>query len=102
MPCLPLTLVLAFCMVFSTGIPAHAITLLFADLTNGQEVPPTHPSTTTGGLRPMSFGTATFALNDARTAMTFSSTIFNIDFTGRQTLDTNDNLTVAHIHAGPM
>ncbi len=101
MPCLPLTLVLAFCMVFSTGIPAHAITLLFADLTNGQEVPPTHPSTTTGGLRPMSFGTATFALNDARTAMTFSSTIFNIDLTGRQTLDTNDNLTVAHIHAGP-
>jgi hypothetical protein len=33
--------------------------------------------------------------------MTFSSTIFNIDFTGRQTPDRNDNLTVAHIHAGP-
>jgi hypothetical protein len=40
-------------------------------------------------------------LNDARSALTFSSTVFNIDFTGRQTPDQNDNLTVAHIHAGP-
>jgi hypothetical protein len=35
------------------------------------------------------------------TAMTFSATIFNIDFTGSQTADINDNLTVAHIHASP-
>ena len=34
--------------------------------------------------------------------MTFSSTIFNIDVTGSQTPDPNDNLTVAHIHAGPL
>jgi hypothetical protein len=39
-------------------------------------------------------------LNDAQTALTFSATIFNIDFTGSQTTDTNDNLAAAHIHAG--
>jgi hypothetical protein len=33
--------------------------------------------------------------------MTFSATINNIDVTGSQTADTNDNLTNAHIHAGP-
>ena len=90
-----------FLVSLFAGAPAHAVTLLFADLTNGQEVPPTIPTTATGGFRPSSFGTATFALNDALTAMTFSSTIFNIDFTGRQNPDRNDNLTVAHIHAGP-
>jgi hypothetical protein len=34
--------------------------------------------------------------------MTFTSTVFNIDFTGSQTPgETNDNLVAAHIHAGP-
>jgi hypothetical protein len=33
------------------------------------------------------------------TAMTMSVTIFNIDFTGSQTADLNDNLVAAHIHA---
>jgi CHRD domain-containing protein/uncharacterized protein DUF4214 len=33
--------------------------------------------------------------------MTFTATINNIDFTGSQTADTNDNLTAARIHAGP-
>jgi hypothetical protein len=33
--------------------------------------------------------------------MTFTATINNIDVTGTQTPDTNDNLTNAHIHAGP-
>jgi hypothetical protein len=42
-----------------------------------------------------------FVINDAMTSMTFSATIFNIDFTGSQTADTNDNLVAAHIHAGP-
>ncbi len=32
--------------------------------------------------------------------MTFTATINNIDVTGSQTADTNDNLTAAHIHAG--
>jgi hypothetical protein len=49
----------------------------------------------------VSFGTATFVLNSAMTAMTFSATVFNIDFTGTQTADINDNLIAAHIHAGP-
>lgn len=33
--------------------------------------------------------------------MTFTATVFNIDFTGTQTADTNDNLVAAHIHASP-
>jgi len=70
------------------------------NLTNGQENPPTNPSTTGGLRRPASYGTATFSLNGAQTAMSVSATINNIDFTGSQTADTNDNLTNAHIHAG--
>ena len=36
------------------------------------------------------------------TAMSFTATIFNIDFTGLQTAaDTNDDLIAAHIHNGP-
>jgi len=31
----------------------------------------------------------------------FNATIFNIDVTGTQTPDVNDNLVAAHIHAGP-
>jgi hypothetical protein len=96
------TLVLASLVVLGAGLPAYADTLLFADLTNAQENPPAIPTTTsTGGPRPVSFGTATFVLNNAMTAMTFSATVFNIDFTGTQTTDINDNLVAAHIHAGP-
>jgi hypothetical protein len=40
-------------------------------------------------------------INGAGTAMTMTGTANNIDFTGSQTSDTNDNLTNAHIHAGP-
>jgi hypothetical protein len=32
--------------------------------------------------------------------MTMTATVNNIDFTGSQTADTNDNVTNAHIHAG--
>jgi hypothetical protein len=70
---------------------AQAVTVLTANLTNSQENPPTTPTLSTGGARPASFGTATFVLNDLQTAMTFSATIFNIDFTGTQTADVNDN-----------
>ncbi len=71
-------------------------------LTNNQEVPPAVPTASGGGPRPASFGTATFTLNSAQTAGTLSVTINNIDVTGNQTPgDTNDNLTNAHIHAGP-
>jgi CHRD domain len=78
---------------------AYAGTVLFANLTNSQENPPTTPLLSTGGARPASFGTAMFFLNDAQTSMTFTATIFNIDFTGSQTADTFDNLVAAHIHA---
>jgi hypothetical protein len=39
-------------------------------------------------------------LNAAQTAMTMTASISNIDVTGSQTSDTNDNLIAAHIHAG--
>jgi hypothetical protein len=77
----------------------HAITILHANLTNARENPPTVPTLTSGAPRPASFGTADFTLNDTRTAMSFTATIFNIDVTGTQTADVNDNLTAAHIHA---
>jgi hypothetical protein len=79
---------------------ASAVVLFNANLTHSQE-------TTQGTLlksdltpRPLSYGFATFVLNDAQTALTMNATIFNIDVTGTQTADTNDNLTAAHIHVG--
>jgi len=85
-------------LLISAGLsPSNFI----VNLTNGQEVPPTNPTTTGGARRPASYGTATFNMNTAQTQMTFTATINNIDFTGSQTADTNDNLVAAHIHAGP-
>ncbi|MEP6820394.1 MAG: CHRD domain-containing protein, partial [bacterium] len=75
-------------------------TNFIVNLTNSQENPPTFPTTTGGARRPASFGTATFNMNTAQTQMTFTATISNIDFNGSQTVDTNDNMTAAHIHAG--
>jgi hypothetical protein len=86
-----------FALAANTG---WAATILSATLTTSQENPPTNPTTSTGASRPTPFGTATFILNDAMSALTFSATIFNIDFTGSQTPDANDNLVAAHIHAG--
>jgi hypothetical protein len=80
----------------------EASILFVATLTNAAENPPTVPTTTGGQPRPASFGTATFEMDDAMTFMSFSATIFNIDVTGSQTPDVNDNLTAAHIHAGPL
>ncbi len=76
-----------------------AQTTLSAILTNGQENPPTVPTMASGGARPASFGTASFVINAAQTSMTFTATITNIDFTGQQTADPNDDLKNAHIHA---
>jgi hypothetical protein len=83
--------------LFAAG--AQASILLTANLTDANENPPTTPTLTTGAPRPASFGTASFVINDAMTSMTFTATIFNIDVTGTQTPDTNDNLVAAHIHA---
>jgi CHRD domain/PEP-CTERM motif len=76
--------------------------ILFADATNEAENPDALPLLTASGApRPKSFGTASFVLNDLQTQMTMTATIFNIDVTGTQTPnDTNDNLTLAHIHGG--
>ncbi|MBV9927658.1 MAG: TIGR03118 family protein [Acidobacteria bacterium] len=88
-------------LLASAGLSPSQVRLFVVQLTNGQEVPPTVPTTTTGAARPASSGTARFQFNDAQTAMTFTATISNIDVTGSQTADTNDNLVAAHIHAGP-
>lgn len=80
---------------------AQAVTVFNANLTVGQEVPAPTITTATGAARATPSGTATFTLNDAMTSLTFQATINNIDFTGTQTADVNDNLTNAHIHAGP-
>lgn len=93
--------VLAASGLMFAGVYCQAATILTANITNAAENPPTVPTTSTGAARPASFGTATFVLNDAMTAMTMSATIFNLDFTGSQTADVNDNLTAAHIHASP-
>jgi len=81
---------------------AQASILLTANLTNAGENPPTNPTTSTGAPRAASFGTASFMINDAMTSMTFVATIFNIDVTGSQTPDVNDNLVAAHIHAATL
>ncbi|HTJ03790.1 MAG TPA: CHRD domain-containing protein [Caldimonas sp.] len=94
------TLVALFAAGAAAGAAAQPI-MLTATLTNAQEGPTVIPTTTTGAPRPASFGNATFQINDAHTSMSFSATVFNIDFTGTQTADTNDNLTNAHIHASP-
>ena len=71
----------------------------FADPTRG--APTTGPGLGLGAPRPLSFGTANFFLNDAGTALSFTATVFNIDFTGSQTPGLpNDDLVAAHIHAG--
>ena len=96
------TLLFVFVLV-GISTAAHADTVLSANITNAQENPPAVDLITTDGRdRPASFGTATFVLNDAQTRMTMDATIFNIDVTGMQTPDTNDNLTVAHIHRAPV
>lgn len=96
------TAALALAAIVLTGSAASASVMLTANLTTAAEVPtPTTPSTSTGVLRPTPSGTATFVVNDAMTAMTMSVTVTNLDVTGSQTADPNDNLVAAHIHAGP-
>jgi hypothetical protein len=96
------TTLLSLLLPLIAGTSGQATIILTATLTDSQEVPPSIPTTTsTGAPRPASFGFADFELNDAMTAMRFAATVFNIDFTGSQTADVNDNLIAAHIHADP-
>jgi uncharacterized protein (TIGR03118 family) len=88
-------------LLASAGLSPSQVRQFNVSLTNSQEVPPAVPTTTGGAARPASSGTARFQFNDAQTALTFTATISNIDVTGSQTSDTNDNLIAAHIHAGP-
>jgi hypothetical protein len=93
------TALLAPLLALSATVSGHAAVILSANLTNSQEPGGVVPTTVTGVPRAASSGTANFVLNDAMTAMTLNATILNIDFTGLQTTDPNDNLTVAHIHS---
>lgn len=91
---------LAACGTVVLNTSSFADTLLTATLTHDQESNQGTLTTSTGDPRPLSFGSATFILNDAKTQMSFTATIFNIDVTGTQTPDVNDNLLNAHIHVG--
>jgi len=88
-------------LLTSAGLSPSQVRHFVVNMTNAQENPPAIPTATGGGPRPASFGTARLTFNDAQTSMTFRSTVNNIDFTGSQTPgEANDNLAVAHIHAG--
>ena len=95
------TLLTVLLVVAIQSTAALGDTTYRATITTAAEVPAPTISLTTGGPRPIPFGTATFVLNSAKTQMTMTATINNIDVTGSQSADTNDNLTLAHIHASP-
>lgn len=77
-------------LVFLASTPAQADVLFTATINSAQEVPTNNSLAT---------GTATFILNEARTALTYNATITGLDFTGSQTPATADNLLNAHIHS---
>lgn len=98
----PRIALLATVVLLGASTSGNAAVIFTANPSNSEEVPPVvNLTTVTGAPRPTSFGMATFMLNEEMTALTFSATIFNIDVTGAQTPDANDNLAAAHIHAGP-
>ena len=95
------TLGLVCFAVLGAAGAARAQTPFIATMTHDQELTQGAFVTSSGQPRAQSFGSAVFALNAEQSALTFTSTVFNIDVTGSQTPnDTNDNLTAAHIH-GP-
>jgi hypothetical protein len=89
-------------LLLAAAVSARAEIIFTADLTIDEEPTLAGPTTVGGDPRPEPFGTAIFVLNDAETAFTMDAIIFNIDVTGTQTPDPNDNLTNAHIHVGPL
>lgn len=88
------------CALLNTQVVAADV-LFTASITHDQEVTQAPLVTSTGQPRSLSYGSADFVLNDARTAFTFTASIYNIDVTGTQTADSNDNLLAAHIHNAP-
>ena len=90
------TLVLVPLVIVAMSGAAIAAPISFTAFLNSfQENNPANTSTATGF--------ATFELNEAQTALTWTATIFGLDFTGSQTPNNpNDNLTVAHIHRAPI
>jgi uncharacterized protein (TIGR03118 family) len=87
-------------LLASAGLSPSDVRLFDVSLTNAQENPDANPTNSDDTARPASFGTARLQFNSAQTSMRLNATVNNIDFTGAQTADTNDNLTAAHIHAG--
>src|SRR5436190_922922 len=85
------------CALLLISPTTYADILLFANLTNAAENPPTNPTTATGAPRPASFGIATFDLNDAMTAMTFTpfSTGVGGVFSGKWDAPEGNNTTLA-------
>lgn len=83
------------------GARAAAQTTLTADLTNGNETTPVVPTLVSGEPRPVSFGSLTATLSADQTSLFWTAVIHNIDVTGTQTEDPNDNLVAAHIHNAP-
>jgi hypothetical protein len=93
--------ILAALAAIGAASPAIGATTIVVPITGAQEPTPLFPTLSNSTTpRPQAFGTGTFVLNDALTALTYSISVFNIDFTGSQTADTFDNLLAAHIHAG--
>ncbi|HKA42677.1 MAG TPA: CHRD domain-containing protein [Burkholderiales bacterium] len=115
MPRLRTVVLLCLPLLLAVG-SAHAVLIFHTDLLTSNEAGPNSfadpakgPPTkgpgdpNPGDPRPLSFGTADFVLNDAQTQLSFTATVFNIDFGppgARQTPGDNDNLIAAHIHAG--
>jgi hypothetical protein len=80
--------------------PARAEVIFVADLTNDEEPGVIVPTNSDGTARPISSGEGRFVFNDDETELSMVVTVLNIDVTGTQTPDANDNLIAAHIHAG--
>jgi hypothetical protein len=75
-------------MIAAVGT-AHGVVLFEATMTTSEEPVLVGPTTAAGAPRATPFGTASFVLNDAMTALSFTATVSNIDFTGTQTADVN-------------
>ena len=81
---------LVFFLIAVAAARVDALALLTAPHTASQEVPANGSAET---------GTAPFFLNDAQTALSFTATIFKLDFSGSQTAGNgNDNLFHAYTH----